>query len=291
VVLIVYSVAAREPRRRSIAATAYALVGLLAIIVVAPDLQLADELPFSAPIIVVAWVLGRTFRARDQRARTAESHAASLEATSARVLEEERARIARELHDVIAHSVSVMVVQAGAARTQLDWDAGPVRDALLAIERSGREALEEMRRLLGMLRQDQRETDLLPQPGLRSVPALIDQVRATGLDVQLSIAGTPEPLPPGVDLSAYRILQEALTNTVKHARASLAMVRLTYRASWFDLEVEDDGTGVTAGRADGHGHGLVGMRERVELYGGAFEAGSRNAGGFHVRASLPLETS
>jgi signal transduction histidine kinase len=289
VVVIVAAIAAREPRRTSIAATAYALAGLVAIILIAPDLQLTNELPFSGPILVVAWGIGRALRARDQRARSAESHAASLEATSARVLEEERARIARELHDVIAHSVSVMVVQAGAARTQLNGDGGPVRDALLAIEQSGRQALEEMRRLLGMLRQDQREAELLPQPGLGSVAALIEQVRATGLDVGLTVEGAAEPLPPGIDLSAYRILQEALTNTVKHAHASRATVRLTYRPSWVDLEVEDDGSGGAA--APGDGHGLVGMRERVELYGGTFAAGPCDGRGFRVHAALPLDAA
>jgi signal transduction histidine kinase len=289
VALMIYSISAREPRRWSIAATAYALVGLFAIIVLAPDLRLTNELPFSGPIILLTWALGRYLRTRDQRARAAESHAASLEATSARVLEQERARIARELHDVIAHSVSVMVVQAGAARTQLTGDAVPVREALLAIERSGRQALEEMRRLLGMLRQDQHDTELLPQPGLASVHSLLDQVRATGLAVELTVDGAPLPLPPGVDLSAYRILQEALTNTVKHAQASAARVRLAYRANRVDLEIEDDGTGSQAGGGDGHG--LVGMRERVELYGGAFAAGPRTGGGYRVRASLPLESA
>jgi signal transduction histidine kinase len=140
-----------------------------------------------------------------------------------------------------------------------------------------------------MLRQDQRDAELLPQPGLGSVRALVERVRSTGLDVRQTVDGKPSPQPPGVDLSAYRILQEALTNTVKHARASAAHVRLAYGLDRIDMEVEDDGTAGAA--ANGAGHGLIGMRERVDLYGGAFEAGPNDAGGFRVRASLPLEAS
>jgi signal transduction histidine kinase len=208
VVLIVCSAAIHAPRRWSLAATAWALGGLIAIIALAPDLRMTNELPFSGPIIILAWALGRYLRARDQRAHTAEAEAATLAAASERVLEEERARIARELHDVIAHSVSVMVVQAGAARTLLIDDTAAAREALLAVERSGRQALEEMRRLLGILRRDQREAELLPQPGLDAAHVLVDQVRATGLPVALDVDGSPRPLAPGVDLSAYRILQE-----------------------------------------------------------------------------------
>jgi signal transduction histidine kinase len=289
VILLVYAAAAQAPKRWSLAATAYALAGLGVIVVISPDLELTNEVPFSAPIVLLAWALGRYLRSREQRAHTAEANAASLRATSAQVLEEERARIARELHDVIAHSVSVMVVQAGAARTLLTEDVESARESLLAVERSGRQALEEMRRLLGMLRRDQREAELLPQPGLGSVHALVERVRATGLDIELTVDGTPSPLPPGVDLSAYRILQEALTNTVRHARASAARVRLAYRANLVEVEVEDDGAGNAT--AHGDGHGLIGMRERVDLYGGTFEAGPRTGGGFRVRASLPLEAS
>jgi signal transduction histidine kinase len=288
VVLIVCSAAIHAPRRWSLPATAWALGGLIAIIALAPDLRMTNELPFSGPIIILAWALGRYLRARDQRAHTAEAEAATLAAASERVLEEERARIARELHDVIAHSVSVMVVQAGAARTLLIDDTAAAREALLAVERSGRQALEEMRRLLGILRRDQREAELLPQPGLDAAHVLVDQVRATGLPVALDVDGSPRPLAPGVDLSAYRILQEALTNTVKHANASSASVRLRFSPAAVEVEIEDDGRGpVPNGNG---GHGLIGMRERVELYGGELETGPREGGGFRVRARLPLET-
>lgn len=287
VVLLVCSAAMRAPRRWSLAAMLWALGGLIAIIAIAPDLKMTNELPFSGPIVVLAWALGRYLRARDQRTHTAEAQAATLAAASTRVLEEERARIARELHDVIAHSVSVMVVQAGAARTLLTDDTEAARAALFAVERSGRQALEEMRRLLGMLRRDQREAELLPQPSLDAAHILIDQVRATGLPVALDVEGSRQPLSPGVDLSAYRILQEALTNTVKHANASSASVRLRFSPTAVEVEVEDDGRGRTA-KVNG-GHGLIGMRERVELYGGEIETGPREGGGFRVRARLPLE--
>jgi signal transduction histidine kinase len=287
VTILVAAAAFRHSRRWSLAATVWALAGLVAIVAVAPDLELTTELPFSGPIVVLAWALGRYLRARDTRANRAEAHAASLEATRERVLEEERARIARELHDVIAHSVSVMVVQAGAARTLLTTDVRAAHESLLAVEQTGRQALEEMRRLLGMLRRDQREAELVPQPSLESAHELIEQVRGTGLAVALTIEGERRSLAPGVDLSAYRILQEALTNTVKHAGAERANVRLSYRADAVELEVEDDGRSIAA--APSGGHGLVGMRERVELYGGALEAGPRAGGGFRVRARLPLE--
>ncbi len=286
VVLLVSSAAMRAPRRWSLAAVVWALGGLVAIIAIAPDLEMTNELPFSGPIIVLAWALGRYLRARDQRTHTAEAQAATLAAASERVLEEERARIARELHDVIAHSVSVMVVQAGAARTLLTDDTEAARAALLAVERSGRQALEEMRRLLGILRRDQRDAELLPQPSLDAAHVLVDQIRATGLAVALDIEGSPRPLGPGVDLSAYRILQEALTNIVKHANASSASVRLRFGPTEVELEVEDDGRG-RASNGNG-GHGLIGMRERVELYGGEIETGPREGGGFRVRARLPL---
>jgi signal transduction histidine kinase len=289
-VLLVCSVAIREPGRRSLPATAFAFAGLVVIIVVSPDLTLTNELPFSGLIVPLAWGLGRYLRARDRRVYSAEARAADLEATRERVLEEERGRIARELHDVIAHSVSVMVVQAGAARTLIDADPESARVSLLAVERSGRQALEEMRRLLGMLRRDQREPELVPQPGLDNVNHLLEHVRATGLAVALTVEGDPQPLSPGIDLSAYRILQEALTNTVKHADASSATVRVSYRPTLVEVEVADDGRG-HAGASQNGGHGLVGMRERVDLYGGELDAGAGDGGGFRVRARLPLETT
>lgn len=286
VVLLVFSVAVREPKRHSIAATVYAVAVLITIILVSPDLTLFNELPFSGLVLLLAWALGSYLHTRDRRAASAEARAADLEAGREAMLEDERARIARELHDVIAHSVSVMVVQAGAARTLLGDDADSARSALLAVERSGRHALEEMRRLLGILRQDQRETELVPQPGLKALSQLADQVRAAGLPVTVGIEGEAVPLAPGVDLSAYRILQEALTNAIKHAGPASAEVRVAYHTGEVELEVVDDGQGPNGRRE--HGHGLIGMQERVELYGGRLDTGPNPGGGYRVRAWLPL---
>lgn len=200
---------------------------------------------------------------------------------------EERSRIARELHDVIAHSVSVMVVQAQASQRLLDGEQGEARQALGSIETTGRQALTEMRRLLGILRRTDAELALAPQPGLGSLDALIGQFRESGLPVDLRVEGEPRSLPPGVDLSAYRIVQEALTNALKHAGPARADVVVRYSDDGVELEIADDGPGT--GKGGGSGHGLVGMRERVALYGGTLESGKQDGGGYFVRARLPLD--
>jgi len=199
---------------------------------------------------------------------------------------DERARIALELHDAIAHNVSMMVLQAGAERRVLDGSEGTTRETLEAIERTGRSALTEMRRLVGMLRTDRSEP-LAPQPGLRDLPILVGQLREAGLPIDLAVDGSPSGLPVGIELSAYRIVQEALTNVLKHAGDAHATVRVRYGADSLELEVIDDGRGETADAVRG-GHGLVGMRERVALYGGQFTAGRRPGGGFAVRVLLPV---
>jgi signal transduction histidine kinase len=210
-------------------------------------------------------------REREERARAA--------------VRSERARIARELHDVVAHSLSVMVVQAGAARRVIDVDHAGAAESFQAIQGAGREALGEVRRLLGMLREDGDEPAVTPQPRLENVGALVERTRAAGLHVDLEVEGTPVSLPAGVELAAYRILQEALTNTIKHAGPSHARVRVHYGEGGLELEVVDDGRG--AGGQNGGGHGLTGMRERVALYGGELTAGARPTGGFAVRARIP----
>ena len=199
----------------------------------------------------------------------------------------ERARIARELHDVVAHHMSVMVVQAGAARAVVDADPEAAVDALRRIEASGRAGLTEMRRLLEILKSQERDRDRAPQPGLAHLDELLAGMRATGLPVEAVIEGSPQPLPPGVDLSAYRIVQEALTNTLKHAGEAHARVLLRYAPDALDIEVADDGSGAPVGDGGG-GQGLIGMRERVQLFGGTLESGPRPGGGFIVRARLPL---
>jgi signal transduction histidine kinase len=217
---------------------------------------------------------------RDRRARMAERER-DLVAREAVV--EERARIARELHDVIAHNVSMIVVQAGAERRVVE--PGSTHEVLETIEQIGRGALTEMRRLLGMLRSDDRDP-LAPQPGLADLPALVSQVTEAGLPVELRTHGEPRSLPAGLDLSAYRIIQEALTNALKHAGDARANVEVRYGPDSIELEIVDDGVGATT-RASG-GHGLVGMRERVALYGGRLDAGRRPNGGFAVNVLLPI---
>lgn len=210
------------------------------------------------------------------------------EENARRAAAEERARIARELHDVVAHSMSVMVVQAGGVRSLLEPHQERQRDALLSIERTGREALTEMRRMLGVLRHgEDGQAALVPQPGLDHLHRLVHQVREAGLPVELRVEGVATPLPPGVDLSAYRVVQEGLTNALKHAGPARAEVTIRYSDDEIQIEVTDDGK--PAPNGDG-GHGLIGMRERVALYGGTMEAGPRAKGGYALRVSLPIGT-
>ena len=203
-----------------------------------------------------------------------------------RAVEEERGRITRELHDVLAHSVSVMTVQASAVRRLLTPEQEREREALLAVEETGRQALAEMRRLLGIMRSEHEVAALAPQPGLDTLPALVDQVRRSGLPVELSVEGTPVQLPAGVDLSAYRIVQEALTNTLKHAGPARAWVAVRYGGDDVEIEVANDGRADAGG--NGGGHGLAGMRERVALCGGELHTGPRPGGGFRISARLPV---
>ena len=199
---------------------------------------------------------------------------------------QERARIARELHDIVAHAMSVMVVQAGAARTVVDHDPEAARAAIGRIEETGRDGLTEMRRLIGILKGSGDGADLAPQPGLDRLGPLLDSIRGAGVPVECVTRGEPRSLPTGVDLAAYRFVQEALTNVVKHAGAASARVSLEWAPDALVVEVADDGRGGLADRASA-GHGLVGMRERVALYGGSLDAGPRAGGGFAVRARLP----
>jgi signal transduction histidine kinase len=200
---------------------------------------------------------------------------------------EERARLARELHDVVGHSVSVMTVQASAVRRLLRPDQKKEREALEVVEQTGRQALAEMRRLVGVLRRPEEAPALAPQPSLEHIEKLIAHVRESGLPVELRVEGTPAQLPAGLDLTAYRFVQEGLTNALKHARADQAQVLVRYGDGEIELEVADNGTG--GGDGSGEGHGLVGMRERVAVYGGELEAAPRPEGGFRLRAKLPVE--
>jgi signal transduction histidine kinase len=285
-----YSLAAHVNRRTALLA---GIVGLAALIV--PVLYEADYgfAPFVFHLLVfpAAWVLGDNVRTRRAYYSALEEKAVRLERErdeqALRAAAQEQARIARELHDVLAHNVSVMVVQAAAARDVFDAQPAQAREALRSIEQTGRSALQELRRLLGAVRTG--DTELAPQPGLSRLPELVEQVRAAGLAVDLRIEGEPHSLPAGVDLAAYRVVQEALTNAIKHAHASLADVRVRYDRRCVDLVVTDDGVGVSAQGSNG-GQGLIGMRERVALYGGELETVTRPEGGFLVRATLPAES-
>jgi signal transduction histidine kinase len=233
--------------------------------------------------LVMALVRLVLVRDRERRARLVQRER-DLAAREAVV--EERGRIARELHDAIAHNVSMMVVQAGAERRVLAAESQTTREVLQTIETIGRGALTEMRRLVGMLRSDTAD-ELAPQPGLDDLPRLAAQVREAGLPVELHVEGEPRELPVGIELSAYRIVQEALTNALKHAGDARARVHVRYTPNSLELEIADDGAGAPA-RAPSGGHGLVGMRERVALYGGRLDAGRVPGGGFTVRVLLPI---
>ncbi|MCX4653210.1 sensor histidine kinase [Streptomyces microflavus] len=250
---------------------------------------------------VLAWVMGDSLRTRRAYFNQLEERAARLErereAQSKVAVAAERARIARELHDVVAHNVSVMVVQADGAAYVMDAAPDQARQALETISSTGRQALAEMRRLLGVLRTgDTREGgEYVPQPDVEQIEDLVDQVRRTGLAVDFKVEGTARPLPSGVELTAYRIVQEALTNTRKHGGPDAgASVRLVYFDDGLGLLVEDDGRGAAHelyedGGADGAGHGMIGMRERVGMVGGTLDAGPRPGGGFRISALLPLK--
>jgi signal transduction histidine kinase len=238
----------------------------------------------------IAWAAGFALRERAEKAEAAEVRATQAERereAAARIaVAEERARIARELHDVVAHAVSVMVLQVGAVRHKLPDALAEDRDALRGVERAGRTALAEMRRLLGAMRRDGDEAELLPQPGLDGLDTLLEEIGRAGLPVELHVDGEPFTLPRGIDLSAYRIVQEGLTNALKHARASNADVTLRYAPEELQIEVRDDGDG--GAKSDGPGYGLVGVRERVKIYGGEMSAGAATGGGFILSTRLPI---
>jgi signal transduction histidine kinase len=250
----------------------------------------AAELVFTPVLFGTGWLAGFALRERAEQAEAAEERALQAERereAAARVaVAEERTRIARELHDIVAHAVSVMVLQVGAVRHKLPEALAEDTDALKGVERTGRAALAEMRRLLGAMRDDGQDAELTPQPGLDSLDALLEEVGRAGLPVQLHLDGDRFPLPRAIDLSAYRIIQEGLTNALKHARASQADVTVRYGSDELQIEIRDDGRG--AATTDGLGHGLVGVRERVKIYGGEMSAGTATGGGFVLSTRLPL---
>jgi signal transduction histidine kinase len=299
VLVAVYTFAAHAERHRMLAA-GLTFVGLSVVhiggMVYAERVELTVEAVVAGYFVfAAAWLLGDNMRRRREQNTELEQRAARLELErderARRAAEEERARIARELHDVVAHSVSVMVVQAGAARRLVERDPPEGTAALRAIEEAGRQALTDMRRLLGVLRPEG-HTNREPQPTLAGVEALAASVREAGLPVDVSVEGEPVRLPAGIELTAYRVIQEALTNSLKHAGQASARVAVRYVPGAVEIEVADDGRGAASSLAhrDGTGHGLVGMRERVSLYGGNLEAGPAPSGGFRVAARIPVGT-
>jgi signal transduction histidine kinase len=325
-VVATYSLAAHSPRRTAIIGGAAFMVALGGILVVAGlkythDATRPQDYVVNFATFAFAWFLGVLQRGRHQHTAELErlnrQLASERESRARGAVAEERSRIARELHDVIAHAVSVMVVQAGAARRVTDSRPDQAKDAMTLIESTGRQALAEMRDLVGVLRDVDEPTSLDPQPRLGDVATLVERSRAAGLDVTLEVEGEPRPLPTGIDLSAYRIVQEALTNVRKHAGPATAEVRVRYGTLDLQIEVVDDGRGPlgrplgslngNGDRADrgdgggngrdrgdrgcdeGRGNGLIGMRERVALYGGRLEVGPMPPRGFRVLAHLPLE--
>jgi signal transduction histidine kinase len=287
VLVAVYSVAAYATPARAALGLGAVLVAQSTAIAVGPDPSLINVL-YAVAFYCAAWLAGLVVRRRAVQIATLRSLAAELreqqEALARVAIAAERARIARELHDVIAHSVSVMVLQAGAAEQMLESDPGRARVALGAVQEVGEQAAAELRRLLGLLRVDTEAADLAPQPGLADVPRLVEQLRHADLEVTLEVVGPVRPLPPGPDLAAYRIVQEALTNVVKHARATRVAVTVTHTSDDVTLTVVDDG-GKAAARPE-RGRGLTGMQERCALYGGELSVDAGPAG-LTVRARIP----
>jgi signal transduction histidine kinase len=298
VVVAFYTVAAHEPRRRATLAALLTAAGVL--ISFAAYAAFDSMSGWTANLSVtylsfgLAWLIGDNLRVRRAYTQQLENRAAELELEreekAAQAVQEERARIARELHDVVAHYVSVMVVQSAGARRVVDRDPVAAKGALEAVESAGRTALAEMRRMLEVLRTD--DPGMGPQPGLGEIDKLIGHVRDAGLPVEYSVEGESCCLPAGMDLAAYRIVQEALTNSVKHGGKASARVTVRYTADTLEIEVIDDGRGAAApllSVADGGGHGLIGMKERVSLFGGELQTGPILTGGYRVFARMPIE--
>ncbi|HZT95825.1 MAG TPA: histidine kinase [Chloroflexota bacterium] len=294
IMVAAYSVGAYATRRL----VSLGLLLVAALVVVAIHGDLPPLPPEAAPLVVLfpLFLVGNALRAKQRRADTFEDRATRLERDRESALRaaiaDERARIARELHDVVAHSVSVMVIQAGAARKVMDTAPGEATQALVAVESMGREAMSELRKMLGLLSDaGTQPLELTPQPGLDQLEPLVRRVEEAGLPVELRIKGTQRRLPHGLDLTAYRIVQEALTNCLKYSDLAPTEVNLEFRDQELKLEVLDEGRSVPSGAAAALGRGLLGMQERVNMYGGKLEAGPCLERGYAVRAWLPLGTA
>lgn len=275
--------------RQSYVGLVIVLTGSVVVVANGPG-DLRGELASIPALFAMGWLVGYALRERTERTEVAEARAERAErereAAARMAVAEERIRIARELHDVVAHAMSVMVLQVGAVRHRMPVDAVD-REALQNVEDAGRTALAEMRRLLGAMREEGDAAELAPHPGLDALDHLVRDVRAAGLDVRLDVRGTSVDLPRGLDLSAYRVVQEGLTNSLKHSGGP-AEVTIEYRPGDLWLEVRDRGSDGRIASAGGPGHGLVGIRERVKLFGGDMTAGPAPGGGFLLRARFPL---
>jgi signal transduction histidine kinase len=287
--IAVYSAALYGAHR--VLAPALLLVAATALAVLAGNLQVPKAaLPFM--LLIPVWLAGSAMRRRELRAEASTERADRLEREREASLRAERARIARELHDVVTHAVSVMVLQTGAARQIMSRDEERSRALLESVEASGRSALDELRRLLGLISDEDDSAPLQPQPGIAEIPSLIDQVRHAGLPVELSVEGCARSLAPGVAIAAYRIVQEALTNVLKHAHGAPTRVVLRYDAAALELEILDHGTPGSTPSGDAKtGRGLAGMRERAAMYGGTLDAHAEPNNGYAVRARIPLEAA
>jgi signal transduction histidine kinase len=263
------------------------------------DLQeaVAGDVAAAVTLVLVPWLAGRTLRMRADHLARALAHAERVEVEREHEVErataQERVRLARELHDVVSHSISVIAIQAQAVRRRLRPDQEREAADLANLETAAREAMAEMRRLFGVLREEGEGVSLSPQPGLGELERLVAQVRGTGTDVDLVVDGEAVELPPGLDLAAYRIVQEAVTNAIRHSGGGSIGVRLGYLPGALEVMVEDDGIGIGNGHVNGSpdaGHGLRGIRERAELYGGTLDVGPGTRGGTVVRARLPVRS-
>jgi len=292
IVVALYTVARYGSGRQDVYGAAAGAATLLYLDLFVAELRQPGEIFFHWTVCIIAWSTGRGLRAMEHRAHAATRRAVEVEQSSRErtlaAVADERARIARELHDVVAHAVTVMVVQAGAAEQVVQDDPERARTALQTIRGTGTEALAEMRRVVAMLREQDETGEYRPQPGLAALPALLEDARSAGLDAVLTVDGEVRDLPAGLDLSAYRIVQEALTNVRRHSGASAVWVQVRYGPDRLEVEVSDDGYGVVPDGVPEGGHGLIGMRERAALYGGHLETAAVDGGGFAVRAVLPV---
>ncbi len=289
VILMTYAAAAYGRRPvHALAALPLVALGVTAITMAVPNLSSWDNYLFQTVVLILAWSIGYVIGTRLRRTEELSRRAAELEQERTRLITEERGRLARELHDIVAHSVSIIAVQAEAGETLLPDDPERAGEAFRSIQAASRQSLVELRRLLGLLRDDGAPAALEPQPGLGELEGLISQVRSAGLDVDLRVEGEPSDVDPGVGLSVYRVVQEALTNALRHSGADRTAVMVRYLPGEIELEVSDDGDGPGTNGSSGSGHGLTGMQERVALYGGELRAERRTEGGFSVHARLPL---